>query len=277
MSLDILAHTNINQRTHYVQRSLANQERLMQSNLASGSDARDITSPRWAPLAWVNTPSFGGFSTGARRRRKSLRTGVMFITFNCHTNPHAVRFPAGQAQKLSQEMERLVEDLRAAIPAAFETDEYRARHHEIDAEFNDRQAKTFEEVRVRAAKKDVALIQTPSGGFAFAPMRNGEVQKDFVDNAESFRQPKEGEQVTLFGVAFPQSDAAEGALRRYRVNVLVDHSASTGAPVIYEDNLTYNNLVGRIEHLQQMGVLALARDSHRIPRPDAQPRKYRVT
>ena len=81
------------------------------------------------------------------------------------------------------------------------------------------------------------------------------MQKDIVDNAESFRQPKEGEQVTLFGVAFPQTDAAEGALRRYRVNVLIAHSASKGAPVIYEDNLTYSNLVGRIEHLQQMGVL----------------------
>ena len=83
--------------------------------------------------------------------------------FQLPHKPHAVRFPAGQAQKFGQEMERLVEDLRAAIPTAFESDEYRARHHEIDAEFNDRQAKAFEEVRDRAAKKDVALIQTPSG------------------------------------------------------------------------------------------------------------------
>ena len=36
--------------------------------------------------------------------------------------PRAIRFPSGKAQKFSQEMERLVEDLRAAIPAAFETD-----------------------------------------------------------------------------------------------------------------------------------------------------------
>jgi len=31
------------------------------------------------------------------------------------------------------------------------------------------------------------------------------VEKDIVDNAESFRQPKEGEEVTLFGVALPQA------------------------------------------------------------------------
>jgi len=251
--------------------------------------------------------------------------------------PHALRFPPGQAQKFSRDMEQLVEDLRTAIPAAFETDEHRARRHEIDAEFTDRRGNALEELRARAAKQDIALIQTSDGGFMFAPMRNGEaidpdafsklgeqernriemvirgfqaelekivrqipklrqerarkirefnrrvthvavsalieelqkqyeklsevqkylaeVQQDIIDHAENFRQPKEGEQVTLFGMALPQAEAAENALRRYRVNVLIDHSVSKGAPVICEDNLTYNNLVGRIEHLQQMGVL----------------------
>ena len=36
---------------------------------------------------------------------------------------------------------------------------------------------------------------------------------------------------------------------RYQVNVLVDHSKSEGAPVIFEEYPTYNNLVGRIEQL----------------------------
>ena len=61
-----------------------------------------------------------------------------------------------------------------------------------------------------------------------------EVQKDIVDHAENFRQPKEGEQATLFGMPLPQAEAAENALRRYRVNVLIDYSVSKGAPVIYE-------------------------------------------
>lgn len=45
------------------------------------------------------------------------------------------------------------------------------------------------------------------------------------------------------------------ALRRYRVNVLVDHAETDHAPVVYEDNPTYQNLVGRIEYLAQMGTL----------------------
>jgi lon-related putative ATP-dependent protease len=49
--------------------------------------------------------------------------------------------------------------------------------------------------------------------------------------------------------------AREATFRRYKVNVIVDHSESEGAPVIYEEHPTYNNLIGRIEHIAQMGAL----------------------
>jgi lon-related putative ATP-dependent protease len=43
--------------------------------------------------------------------------------------------------------------------------------------------------------------------------------------------------------------------RRYQVNVLVDSSDQVGAPVVYESNPTFLNLIGRVEHLAQMGAL----------------------
>ncbi|MEZ4708677.1 MAG: AAA family ATPase [Caldilineaceae bacterium] len=45
------------------------------------------------------------------------------------------------------------------------------------------------------------------------------------------------------------------ALRRYQVNVLVDCSDAQGAPVLYEINPSYLNLVGRVEQMAQMGAL----------------------
>lgn len=51
------------------------------------------------------------------------------------------------------------------------------------------------------------------------------------------------------------SDMASPAMRRYRVNPVVDHSQQPGAPVVFEDNPTYANLVGKVEHMSQMGVL----------------------
>jgi lon-related putative ATP-dependent protease len=45
------------------------------------------------------------------------------------------------------------------------------------------------------------------------------------------------------------------ALRRYEVNVVVDSSGAAGAPVVYESNPTYANLVGRVEQMPMMGAL----------------------
>jgi lon-related putative ATP-dependent protease len=42
---------------------------------------------------------------------------------------------------------------------------------------------------------------------------------------------------------------------RYRVNVIVGHGESEGAPIVYEQNPTYTNLIGRLEHVAHMGAL----------------------
>ena len=53
-----------------------------------------------------------------------------------------------------------------------------------------------------------------------------------------------------------QQTAPDGAFwRRYRVNLLVDNEETEGAPVVYEDNPNYQNLVGQVEQIAQMGAL----------------------
>ncbi len=42
---------------------------------------------------------------------------------------------------------------------------------------------------------------------------------------------------------------------RYKVNLLVDNSHLEGAPVVFESNPTYYNLVGKLEYEQRMGFL----------------------
>ena len=41
----------------------------------------------------------------------------------------------------------------------------------------------------------------------------------------------------------------------YSINVIVDNTDTEGAPIVFEDNPTYQNLIGRIEYLAQMGTL----------------------
>ena len=70
------------------------------------------------------------------------------------------------------------------------------------------------------------------------------VQQDVVDNATLFIK-REG----------ALAEALDGALRRYQVNLLVDHRAGLGAPIVSDDHPVHDSLLGRVEHLAQMGAL----------------------
>ena len=73
------------------------------------------------------------------------------------------------------------------------------------------------------------------------------VKTDIIENVDQFRMSDvEEEQRAL---------ADNPAFNRYHVNILVDHSDAKGAPVVYENNPTYQNLIGRIEHMATMGTL----------------------
>ncbi|TNF87590.1 MAG: AAA family ATPase [Gammaproteobacteria bacterium] len=41
----------------------------------------------------------------------------------------------------------------------------------------------------------------------------------------------------------------------YSINVIVDNTDMVGAPVVFEDHPTYQNLIGRVEYISQMGTL----------------------
>jgi lon-related putative ATP-dependent protease len=261
------------------------------------------------------------------------------FNFKSPHRPRALRLPAGGAPAFKAAMGRLVEDLSAALAAAFEADEYRNRHREIETELSERQERAISEIGERAKTQGIALVRTPSG-FGFAPMNSertgvmdpdefarlsaedqkryeeqvGELQKelgdlfhqmpkwrrealdkmrsldrevtraaisslidelkaayaelpdvqdyltqvkeDTLENAGAFRQAKEGETApTLFGIPLARPDGGEAPLRRYAVNVLIQHSAADGAPVVYEDHPSHAAIVGRIEHVSQMGAL----------------------
>ncbi len=78
------------------------------------------------------------------------------------------------------------------------------------------------------------------------------VQEDILKNLEDFKpQPS---QPQIPGLKIPRQ---EPSFERYEVNLLVDHKETTGAPIVFESNPTYNNLFGRIEHVMQYGGVAV--------------------
>ena len=244
--------------------------------------------------------------------------------------PQAVRLPCGRGVALRQELARLVDYLRSAIPALFESDEYRAKTGAIQDAFNQRQEDAFVALGREAEQRQVMLLRTP-GGFAFVPGRGQEalppddyaqlpqadkdriagsiaelqqrleallnqvpqwwkerserirqvnqdttlqavrhvmdelrsrftdlpevlaylevVQQDMIDNADDFRKPEDS--TSLAGLKL----VARESLHRYQVNVLVSNGAASGVPIVTEDNPSYVNLLGRVEHAAQLGAL----------------------
>jgi lon-related putative ATP-dependent protease len=88
--------------------------------------------------------------------------------------PRRLELPAGRGAALAAAMKRLVEDLRAALPAAFERDEYRARREAIDQEFKQKSEEAFGALQQRAQAGNIALMRTPMG-LALAPTSDGKV------------------------------------------------------------------------------------------------------
>ena len=77
------------------------------------------------------------------------------------------------------------------------------------------------------------------------------LERDVGEHVDDFVRSGDGEE----GGPVPELARGQARLRRYQINVLVDHDGEPGAPVIHEDHPTYANLVGRVEHLQQLGAL----------------------
>jgi len=75
------------------------------------------------------------------------------------------------------------------------------------------------------------------------------VQQDMVENADDFR--KQEESASFAGMTM----VTHQTFHRYQVNALVTNDTSPGAPIVSEDNPTYSNLVGRVEHIAQLGAL----------------------
>lgn len=266
--------------------------------------------------------------------------------FDEEREPTVIQLPAGRGCDLKEDVDDLIEELKTALPAAFESEEYQSRREMIQEEVREGQEAALEDLQERAREDDIALIRTPQG-FAFAPIRDGDVvapeeiesmpeeereavqerisayqdelqeilrkvpgnereardridelnremaayaiddsinvlrrkysnleavldfldavRDDLIENVDVFVQTAQngGQQPQTLPVMQQQGQqgggerpALDGAFwRRYRVNLIVDNQDTEGAPVVFEDNPNYQNLVGQVEQIAQMGAL----------------------
>jgi lon-related putative ATP-dependent protease len=261
--------------------------------------------------------------------------------FKAAHQPHAIQLSPGTGTRFQKDMADLVEDLRAVLSSAFESEEYRDHRQQIEEGMTNWQKQAFESLEADAQQKKMAVMRTPTG-LAFAPLRGEEVlspeafQKLPGDEQERIQEAVEELQKELEHILLqqprlrrdirekvreldrsvaemairgplgelhqryadcpdiidyleelkedvldniqpflPQDDApteddspappqlmeavsrqmSRSFFQRYQVNLIISHGDRKGAPVVYEDNPTYQNLIGRVEYIAQMGAL----------------------
>jgi lon-related putative ATP-dependent protease len=81
------------------------------------------------------------------------------------------------------------------------------------------------------------------------------VKEDVVKNISDFKATStDDEQNNPF--AFLKKNNQDSIRDKYKVNLLIDNRELKGAPVIFESNPTYYNLVGRVEYETRMGMVS---------------------
>ncbi len=119
--------------------------------------------------------------------------------------------------------------------------------------------------KIRALDREIAEVVVAQGlaelEQSFADLPDvldylAQVRASLIDNVALFLMPRSGEAPN------PQSLTAghkDPRFSPYHVNVLVSQGSGpqtgTGAPVKYEDHPTMSNLLGRVEHISEMGAL----------------------
>lgn len=157
--------------------------------------------------------------------------------------------PRGEFEKLPEDQQRR---LRAQMEAVSE--KVRAHFEAVPRWARDQQRRLRELDRDAIASiVNVHIAELRSGYTDCPPILDflDKVQADLVDNAAAALR-SEPPPVGIPGLEHAQSDAG---LSRYDVNVLVDARAFEGAPVVYEGNPTYQNLIGQIDNVARYGVL----------------------
>ncbi len=138
----------------------------------------------------ITQPGFNIFAMGdiAGRVRDSVRlmldeaaldqpapTDWVYVNnFADPQRPKALSLPAGRAPALQKSVHDLIEELKAALPAVFESEDYQKQRGTVEQTIQAKGQVAFTALSEKALAKNIAILRTPTG-FTMAPLRDGKV------------------------------------------------------------------------------------------------------
>ncbi|MEN8206611.1 MAG: ATP-binding protein [Pseudomonadota bacterium] len=190
-------------------------------------------------------------SDAENRKIGLIRTPTGFTLAPMHKgevlNPEEFeKLPKGERKRIEEDVEKLQEQLRKML-------------QEVPAwqkNVRDRISELNREIAASAISHLIDALRKTYQELPEVIKYLDEVETDIIENFRRFlhhEDEKHGMQV--LGIELPQGDAGMQVDQRYRINALITHEAHDGAPVIYEDYPSYNNLIGRVEHRAEFGAL----------------------
>lgn len=158
------------------------------------------------------------------------------------TNDDFLSLPKDTQEKLAQKRENLKEKL---TPFLRELREAESKARDEIAEFD-------REVALYAIDHLMSNLLEKYKAHEEITNFLKEIQSHIVEDLDRFRRAGNDKKESS-----PEAILAdEMAFRVYDVNVIVDNSGIQGAPIIIEQNPTYDNLLGRVEKESQLGTLS---------------------
>ncbi len=107
---------------------------------------------------------------------------VYVNNFEVSHKPNAIRLPSCRGVILQKGMARAIDTLKGAIPALFESEDYRNRRKAIDEAMEGSHKAKLEALSEKAKEAGIALVQSQQG-LGMAPIKDGEVMAPEVFNA----------------------------------------------------------------------------------------------
>jgi lon-related putative ATP-dependent protease len=195
--------------------------------------------------------------------------------FDAPEKPIALKLTHGLGVVLQQDMKVLMTELSTSILAVFESDEYRNGIEEINTSFNKKRGRVNKktsgyalnnkiphlykqrherekelQIKLTAAVVEplISRLKIKYAEFPEVVSYLMLVENNVVFNVSDFIKPDE----VTNELSFTTDNCL---LAKYQVNLIINNENTQGAPVVFEENPSYSNLICRIEHAAQNGNL----------------------
>jgi lon-related putative ATP-dependent protease len=195
--------------------------------------------------------------------------------FEVPEKPIALQLPTGKGCTFQQEMKVLISDTLSSMLTVFESDEYNSGMQKINDEFTAERSISRKHVDSNLKKDKIpniykerhdkeyelknrllnAAVDPLFSKFKKKYAKHKKISKylhaaqlDIIEHVDDFIKLDEKSNIMTYAID-------NYTLIKYKVNLLIDNSELKNAPIIYEKNPIYSNLICRVEHTTYQGSL----------------------